>query len=94
MHVTIRRYSGNPDLAEAIAARLDDVRELISGIEGFQAYYLIRGGDGEATSISVFATEDGGAESSRVAAEWLRENLPDLKVNPPEVIAGEALISF
>jgi len=94
MHVTIRRYSGSPELADALAGRESDVRELISGIDGFRAYYLIRGADGEATSISAFDSASGGDESNRVAAEWLRENLPDLSVAPPEVIAGEAVIAF
>jgi hypothetical protein len=94
MHVTIRRYSGSPELANALVARESEVRDIITGIGGFKAYYLIRGGDGEATSISVFDSESGGEESNRRAAEWLRENLSDLSVSPPEVTAGEAVISF
>jgi hypothetical protein len=54
----------------------------------------VRGGDGEAASISVFDDEAGGEESSRRAAAWLRESLPDLSVGPPEVTAGEAVLSF
>ena len=94
MHVTIRRYSGNPELADALVARESEVRDIITGIGGFQAYYLIRGTDGDATSISVFDSESGGEESSRRAAEWLRQNLPDMSVSPPEVTAGEVVISF
>jgi hypothetical protein len=94
MHVTIRRYSGSPELADALVARESDVREIISSIDGFHAYYLVRGADGEATSISVYGSESGAEESNRRAAAWLRENLPDLSVSPPEVTAGEALISF
>jgi len=94
MHVTIRRYSGSPELADALAARESDVRDLITGIDGFRAYYLVRDADGESTTISVFDAASGGQESNRRAAEWLRENLPDLSVSPPEVTAGEAVISF
>jgi heme-degrading monooxygenase HmoA len=94
MHVTIRRYSGSPDLADALVARQGEVRDLITGIAGFKAYYLVRGGDGEASSISVFDDEAGGEESSRRAAAWLRESVPDLSVGPPEVTAGEAVLSF
>jgi heme-degrading monooxygenase HmoA len=94
MHVTIRRYSGNPELADALVARQSEVRDLITGIDGFQAYYFVRGGDGEAASISVFDDEAGGEESSRRAAAWLRESVPDLSVGPPEVTAGEAVLSF
>jgi heme-degrading monooxygenase HmoA len=94
MHVTIRHYSGTSELAEALAGRADDVRALISAIDGFNAYYLVRGTDGDATSISVFETAAGGEESSRVAAAWLRENLPDLQVGAPAVTSGEAVLSF
>jgi hypothetical protein len=94
MHVTIRRYSGSPELADALVARESEVRDLITGIDGFQAYYLVRGGDGEATSISVYDDASGADESNRTAAAWLRENVPDLSVSPPEVTAGEAVLSF
>ena len=70
------------------------MRDLITGIDGFRAYYPIRSGDGEATSISAYDSESGGEESTRVAAEWLGENLSDLSVSPPEVTTGEAVLSF
>lgn len=70
------------------------MRDIITGINGFKAYYLIRGGDGEATSITAYDSESGAEESNRRAVEWLRENVPDLSVSPPEVTAGEAVISF
>ena len=94
MHVTIRRYSNSPELADALVGRADDVRRIISEIDGFRAYYLVRGGDGEATSISVFDDAGGGEEPSRAAAAWLRENLGDLPLSPPEIVAGEAVLSF
>src|SRR5215471_15278142 len=76
MYAVIRAYSGNADLADALAAREDDVRKLIGGIEGFKAYYLVRLAEGTST-ISVFERQEGAEESSRVAAAWLAENLPD-----------------
>jgi len=94
MYVTIRRYSGSPELADTLVARESEVRDLITGIGGFQAYYLIRGADGEATSITAFDSESGAEQSNRLAADWLRENAPDVSVSPPEVTAGEAVISF
>src|SRR6266566_4980955 len=50
-----------------------EVKALVSGIEGFKAYYLIRTADGTA-SISVYETEDGAAESNRAAAAWIKEH--------------------
>ena len=45
-------------------------------------------------TISVYETREGAEESNRAAAEWVGENLPDLRVSPPTIIAGEALLSF
>ena len=94
MHVTIRMYSGSPGLADALVENESEVRRLISGIDGFRAYYLLRGGAGEATSISVFDSEAGADESNREAAQWLREQLPELSVASPEIRAGDAVLSF
>jgi heme-degrading monooxygenase HmoA len=93
MYAVIRAYSGNDELADKLAERADDVRQLISGINGFKAYYLLKLAEGTST-VSVFEDQAGAEESSRVAAAWLAENLPDLNVAPPYVTAGEVLIGF
>jgi hypothetical protein len=41
----------------------------------------------------VFEDENGAEESSRRAAEWLHENLGNLSISPPQVTAGEVVIS-
>ena len=91
MYATVRTYS-SPDLADALVSREADVKNLITGIEGFKAYYLIRTADG-AASVSVFDDEAGANESNTVAANWLRENLPDIGGSAPQVTAGEVVIS-
>jgi hypothetical protein len=94
MYATIRSYAGSPELAEALHAREDDVRQVIDQIDGFRAYYLVRTGGGSAVTISVFDDEAGAEESTRRAAEWLRDNLSDLSVSPPQVTSGEVVVSF
>ena len=93
MHATVRIYSGANELADALVERQDEVKQLISEIDGFKAYYLVRASDG-ATSISVYDTEAGAEQSNRVAAAWVAENLPNLKVAAPQISAGEVAISF
>ncbi len=93
MHATIRTYSGGGAFADALAARESDVREVISAIGGFRAYYLIRTADGTAT-VSVFDDQAGAEESTRAAAAWTAENMPDAAPGPPQVTAGEVLLSF
>jgi hypothetical protein len=93
MYASVRTYAGNRDLADTLAEHADDIRQVIGGINGFKAYYLLATGDGT-TSISVFTDQAGAEESNRAAAAWLAENLPDLDVGPPQVTAGEAVIDF
>jgi hypothetical protein len=94
MHATIRSYSGGEAFVDALVEREDDIRRIISGIEGFRAYYLVRTSDGNAVTISVFDHERGGDESTRTAAEWVRENLADLSVGAPQVTSGEVAVAF
>jgi hypothetical protein len=93
MYAVIRAYTGNPDLADTLAEHEEDIRQLIGGINGFKAYYLLKLPEGTST-ISIFEDQKGAEESSRVAAAWLAENLPDLNVAAPYVTAGNVLVGF
>ena len=93
MYAVIRAYQGNSELANALAEREEEVRQLISGISGFKAYYLLKLSEGTST-VSIFDDQAGAEESSRVAAAWLAENLPDLKVAAPYITAGDVLLAF
>lgn len=93
MFASVRTYAGNRDLADTLAARENDIRQVISAIPGFKAYYLLQTEDGT-TTISIFDDRAGAEESNRAAAAWLSENLPDLNIGAPQVAAGEAVLSF
>jgi hypothetical protein len=93
MYATIRNYAGGAALADALVEHESDVRGVITGIDGFRAYYLVRDEDG-VTTVSVFDDRDGAEESTRAAAAWVSENLGDLGVAPPQVSTGEVLLSF
>ena len=93
MYATVRTYSAGPELVDALLSNAADVKSLISGIDGFKAYYLLKTADG-AASISVFDDEAGATESTRAAGEWVRENLPDHAGTPPQVTSGEVVIDF
>ena len=93
MFATIRVYSGSSELADALVEHESDVKRLISDIDGFQAYYLVRTADG-AVSVSVYDDQAGATASDQAARSWVGENLPDLNVSPPQVSAGEVVINF
>jgi hypothetical protein len=88
----MRYYPGNTELADQLAARADEIRSVIGGVAGFRAYYVVQLDDAT-VSFTVCDDEAGTAESTRVAAEWIRENMPDLAASPPMVSAGAVTMS-
>ncbi len=92
MYATVRTYSAGHELADALVSNEAAVKSLLSGIDGFRSYYLVRT-DGGAVSVSVYDSEAGANASNSAAASWLRENLPDLGGTVPQVFAGEVVIS-
>jgi hypothetical protein len=93
MHTVIRNYKGQPKLADELKKRSKDVESLINTVPGFIAYYLVKSNDG---MVSVTVCEDKGGcdESSKRAANYLREEMPDMKVAAPEIIEGDLLFKF
>jgi hypothetical protein len=55
---------------------------------------MLRTSDGGAVSISIFDDAAGADASSSVAADWVRDNLPDRAAAPPERTSGEVALSF
>jgi heme-degrading monooxygenase HmoA len=92
MYAVIRNYPGNSELADQLAARSDEVKELVSGISGFRGYYLLRAENGCAT-VSVYDDKAGADESSSRAAAWLQEHATEITSAAPEITAGEVVFS-
>lgn len=54
MYVVVRSYTGASALVDAMTKREPEVRELISTVPGFRAYYAARTGGGDAvTTVTV-----------------------------------------
>ena len=96
MYTSIRRYTTNPDDVAAIMeiVKQGNIRDRIGGIPGFVAYYMVDCGDGVVASVSIFNDQAGADQSNAVAAEWANENvLPTYSLSPPEISAGEVILS-
>jgi hypothetical protein len=94
MYSVIRRYSGASALGDALMKNEQEVRQLISTVPGFVAYYATRSGDSVAT-ITVCQDARGTTESTRRAAEWVKEkNLSMGSGGAPQVTEGEVFIQF
>jgi heme-degrading monooxygenase HmoA len=95
MYVVVRRYTGASALVDAMTKREQEVRELISTVPGFRAYYAARTGGGDAVAtVTVCDDKAGTDESTRRAGEWVRANLTGAAVAAPEVSEGETYINF
>jgi heme-degrading monooxygenase HmoA len=94
MYATVRSYAGPQGFGDELVKRQDEVKSLIQGISGFRAYYLIKTDQGGVVTVSVYDDQAGAEESTRTAAEWVRTNLPDMGVDPPQVSSGEVGIQF
>jgi heme-degrading monooxygenase HmoA len=92
MYATVRRYVGKADFADQLAARNTEVVSLMSAVPGFRAYYLIRAA-GDTVSVTVCDDEAGAQQSNAAAADWIRENMPDIASSPPEISAGDVVVT-
>jgi len=92
MHATIRRYegvaqNGTEDLKRKINESLIPT---LSKLPGFAGYYVIESDRGVFTSLSLFGTAAEGNESTRVVADWVRDEKLELTLpNAPRVTDGE-----
>jgi hypothetical protein len=94
MYVVVRSYSGQgaSELFDLLGQREEDVKSLISGVPGFVSYAAFRSGDGGMT-VTVCQDKDGTDESSRRAAEWVKENVSTTG-NPPTITEGSTVLHF
>ncbi len=94
MHAAIRQYQVDPGSVDEVRRGINEgFLPTIKDVYGFQAYYAIDAGGGRLATVSVFEDRAGAEESSRKAADWIRENMASLFPNPPEVLQGEVVVS-
>ena len=94
MYVVVRRYTGAQKLIDVMVERQAEVKELISSVPGFRAYYAVNTGNGGVATITACDDQAGTSESSRRAAEWVRNNVSGVTIGPPEITEGETYITF
>ncbi len=95
MYVVVRSYTGNgaSELFDLLGQRANDVTDLISGVPGFVSYAASQTGAESGFTVTVCQDKAGTDESSRRAAEWIKDNLSS-PGNPPEVTDGSTVLEF
>jgi hypothetical protein len=92
MWASVRRYENDPGLADALAARSDEIKALISEVPGFVSYYLIHDGS-DTVSITVAQDKAGVDASNEIARTWLAEHASEVPSHSPHITEGEVLIT-
>jgi hypothetical protein len=92
MYVTVRRYEGVTDPGEAARRVNEGFVPLISKVPGFVAYYWVDAGGGVMISTSIFENQSGAEESTKRAADYVREKMASLVPKPPQITAGEVVV--
>ena len=94
MYAVVRTYSGAgaSELFDLLGQREEDVKALITGVPGFVTYAAVRSGDGGVT-VTVCEDKAGTDESSRRAAEWVKENV-GATADPPTITEGDTVLQF
>lgn len=98
MYATIRRYTpkGNldPKALDDFKHRIEDnFLPIAQEIRGFHSYYVVRAGNNQILSISVFEDKTGASESTRRAAEFVKKDPMKDQIGSPEVLEGELLVA-
>ncbi len=90
MHAAIRLHQVDPGSVDKVRRGINEgFLPIIKDASGFQAYYALDAGGGRLATVSVFEDRAGAEESTRMAADWIRQNMASLLPNPPEVLEGE-----
>lgn len=91
MHATVRRYEGvDPKYTDELKSKVNETLiPKLSALPGFGGYYAIESDSGVFTSVGLFGTSAEADASTRVAADWVREEkLESMLPNPPRITGG------
>ena len=99
MYATIRRYTSKAGTVDQKA--MDDLKHriedgflpIVQEIRGFHSYYVVNIGNKEILSINVFEDKTGVNESTRRAAEFIKNDPLKDRLGTPEILEGELLVS-
>jgi len=95
MYGTVRRYEGvDQSRTDELTKKVgESLLPSLSKVPGFGGYYLIEAGNGVMSSIGFSDTSAQADESTRVAANWVREEkLETTLPNPPKITGGEVIV--
>ena len=94
MHATIRRYEGvdTTRTNEVTSKVKETLVPQLRKLPGFAGYYLIEADHGVMSSLGLFETAEQADESTKVVAQWIRdENFDSAMPNAPKITSGKVV---
>ena len=95
MHAIVRRYEGiDTKRTDELTRKVSEsLTPRLKKLDGFNGYFLIEAGNGVMSSVNFYDTSAHADESTRVVAEWLREEKLDTVLpNTPKVTGGKVIV--
>ena len=94
MHAVIRRYTyTGQGMSELIKEKGDDLRQTMAKTPGFKSYSMVVA-DAALATITVCDDAAGTAASNRIAAEWVKANMPaTIQLSATDTLDGEVALS-
>ena len=94
MHAIVRRYEGiDTKRTDELTRKVESLTPRLKKLDGFNGYFLIEADDAVMSTVNFFDTSAHADESTRVVAEWLREEKLDTVVpNPPKITGGKVIV--
>jgi heme-degrading monooxygenase HmoA len=93
MFCVTRRFSSLSSVEEAAKRAETGVGPILRRNPGFRGYYVVDGGDGVGVSITVFESQEAAEASREEVMGWIEKNLADLYREPPQITAGEVIVT-
>jgi hypothetical protein len=94
MYTSVRTYRCDPAQMDELLAVVDE--KFVPDITrqpGFRAYQVCDCGDGDLVTISCFAEAEQAENSTRLASQFVAENLADFEIERTDAKAGALRIS-
>jgi hypothetical protein len=94
MHAIVRPYEGiDTKRTDELTRKIgESLTPRLRKLEGFSGYFLIEADNGVMSSVN-FDTSAHAEESTRVVAEWLREEkLEQILPHPPKITGGKVIV--
>ena len=95
MHAIVQRYEGiDTKRTDELTRKVgESLTPRLRKLEGFGGYYLIKAEKGVWSSVNFYDTSAHADESTRVVAEWLREEkLEEALPNLPKITDGTVIV--